>query len=588
MNSFLKYMLATISGIVVLQIIGFIFFIIFISIASAGSDAPKLEENTLLVAEFNKPVSDRSDDNPMNRQFKFTSFSMDESMGLDQILNDIEKAKTDEKISGIFLKLSAVPVGMASLQEIRDALVDFKESGKFILAHSDTYTHKSYYLASVADSIYLTPTGDFGFTGLAAQVMYYKNALDKFGVDMQVIRHGAYKSAVEPFLTDKMSPENKEQLTAIISALWGEMTGEISAARGVSVEELNKYADELSVAFDDQALEKGMVDGLKYFDEVLDELKERTGTDADDDINSISLAKYAEVPATEKAEPTRDKIAVVYAMGTVVPGNAGEGMIGSDRIAKALRKARQDKNVKAIVFRVNSGGGSALASEIIYREVKLAAKAKPLVASLGNVAGSGGYYIVSPADTIVASETTITGSIGVFGTLPNLQELMSEKIGIDVHSVKTNKYADMGGRYRPLDPDERAFIQKYVDDIYVTFANHVAEDRNMTYEEVDAIGGGRVWAGIDAMEIGLIDVFGGLEKSIEIAADMAGLENYRISSRPELDDPFTALMKQLTGDVKTKIIQKELGESYFMYQKIQELQNMDGVQALMPYTIQIH
>jgi len=412
--------------------------------------------------------------------------------------------------------------------------------------------------------------------------------MEKYGVDMQVIRHGSFKSAVEPYLAEKMSPENREQMTRYVSALWDQMVSEISIARGISEEVLNGYADELAVAYDDQALEKGMIDGLKYYDEIIDELKDRTNTEEDDDISSISLSKYADAPSSVKKEATRDKIAVIYAMGNVVTGDSGEGTIGSDRIAKAIRKARKDDKVKAIVFRVNSGGGSPLASEIIYREAKLAAEAKPFVASLGNVAASGGYYIVCPADTIVASETTITGSIGVWGVLPNLQELLNEKIGITTDGVKTNKYSDMGSMFRPLDPDERTFIQGYIDDVYTEFVNHVAESRGMSYEEVDAIGGGRVWAGIDAIDIGLVDVFGGLEKSIEIAAEMADLENYRISSRPELEDPFTAIIKQLTGGIKTKIMKNELGEAYEMIKQAQDIQKMKGVQAMMPYTIQIH
>jgi protease IV len=580
-------MLATIAGIVALQVVGFVLFLIFISIASAGSDAPKVEENTVLVAKFNKSVTDRADNNPMS-QFLSGNFGMDGSMGLDQVLKDIEKAKTDENIKGIFMRLSAVPIGMASLEEIRDALVDFKESGKFIISHSDTYTHKSYYLASVSDSIYLTPTGNLGFSGLSAQVMFYKRAMEKYGVDMQVIRHGKFKSAVEPYLAEKMSPENREQTIGYVSAIWNQMVSEISIARGISEETLNEYADELAVSFDDQALEKGMIDGLKYYDEILDELKERTEISEDEDVRGISLSKYIDVPSTEKKEATRDKIAVIYAMGIVVPGDSGEGTIGSDRIAKAIRKARKDDKVKAIVFRVNSGGGSALASEIIYREAKLAAEAKPFVASLGNVAASGGYYIVCPADTIVASETTITGSIGVFGRIPNLQELLNDKIGITTDGVKTNKHSDLGSIYRPLDPDERAFIQEGVDDVYIDFVNRVAEGRGMSFEDVDAIGEGRVWAGKDAIEIGLVDVFGGLEKSIEIAAEMAGLENYRISSRPELDDPFTSIMKQFSGDVKTKIMKKELGEAYDMIKQAQEIEQMKGVQAMMPYTVKIY
>lgn len=587
MKNFIKYMLATIAGILSLQFIIFIVLFIVVVVASSKSDAPDVKENSVLVVKFNKPVSDRADDNPITKLLS-GSFVRDNAMGLDQILKDIEKAKTDDNISGIFMRLSNVPIGYASLEEIRDALIDFKESGKFIISHSDTYTHKSYYLASVSDSIYLTPTGSFTFTGLSGTVMFYKRALEKFGVDVQVIRHGKFKSAVEPYLMEKMSPENRKQMTAYVSAFWDQMVDGISEARGISVDVLNQYADDLAVAFDDQALEKGMIDGLKYYDEILDELRERTGKDEDDDISSISLSKYADVPSSVKAESTRDKIAVIYAMGVVVPGNQGEGYIASDRIAKAIRKARKDDKIKAIVFRVNSGGGSALASEIIYREVKLAAEAKPVVASLGNVAASGGYYIVCPADTIVASETTITGSIGVFRILPNLQELMLDKIGITTDGVKTNAYSDVMSVYRPLDSYERTFLQNTVDDVYSNFVSRVAEGRGMSFDEVDAIGDGRVWAGKDAIEIGLVDVFGGLEKSIEIAAEMAGLENYRITSRPELDDPFTSFMKQISGEVKAKIIQKELGESYFMYKKAQEIKEMKGVQALMPYTIQIN
>ncbi len=580
-------MLATIAGIIALQFIGLIIFFIVIAVASSKSDAPDVKENSVLVAKFSSPVTDRADDNPFS-QLMSGSFIQDNAMGLDQILKDIKKAKTEDKISGIFMRLANVPIGYASLEEIRDALIDFKESGKFIISHSDTYTHKSYYLASVSDSIYLTPTGSFTFTGLSGTIMFYKRALEKFGVDMQVIKHGKFKSAVEPYLMEKMSPENRKQMTGYVSAFWDQMVDGISEARGISVDVLNQYADELAVAFDDQALEKGMIDGLKYYDEILDELRERTGKDEDDDISSVSLSKYADVPSSVKAEATRDKIAVIYAMGVVLPGDQGEGFIGSDRIAKAIRKAREDDKIKAIVFRVNSGGGSALASEVIYREVKLAAETKPVVASLGNVAASGGYYIVCPADTIVASETTVTGSIGVFAVLPNLQELMSDKIGITTDGVKTNAYSDMMGVYRPLDPYERAFLQSTVDDTYSDFVSRVATGRGMSFDEVDAIGGGRVWAGKDAIEIGLVDVFGGLEKSIEIAAEMAGLDNYRITSRPELDDPFTSIMKQISGEVKMKIIKKELGESYFMYKKIQEIQEMKGVQAMMPYTIQIN
>ncbi len=586
MKSFLKYTLATVVGILVLNIIGFIILMIFVGI-STKADVPEVKENSVLVAKFNKPILDRANDNPL-AQFMSGNFGMEGVTGLDQILEDLEKAKTDENIEGIFLRLTNIPAGMATVEEIRDGLLDFRESGKFIIAHADQYSQKTYYLATAADEIYLTPTGNFSFTGLHSEVTFFKRALDKLGVDMQVIRHGSYKSAVEPFMKEELSKENREQLDVMLTTLWGQMVEGISEERNIPVEDLNRYADEVMLTLDESALEKEMIDGLKYYDEILDDLRERTDTEEDDDIPSIALKKYKNVPKEDDSEPTRNTIAVVYAMGNVVMGEAEEGTIGSDRIARAIRKAREDDKIKAIVFRVNSGGGSALASEVIYREAKLAASEKPFIASLGDVAASGGYYIVCPSDTIVASENTITGSIGVFGLIPNMQELLNDKLGITTDVVKTNTHADMGSVARALTPDERAIIQESIDDIYTTFAQRVAEGRNMTYEEVDAIGGGRVWAGQDALNVGLVDVFGGLERSIEIAAEMAELENYHIRSLPKLEDPFTTLMKELSGEAKAKIIRKEMGDSYRYYKQWKEIREMDGVQARMPYSIYVY
>lgn len=579
-------MLATIAGILILNFLGFIVFFTIIGIASSG-DAPSVEENSVLVAEFNHPVSDRSDNNPFS-QFASGTFSLEGTMGLDQILENLDKAKKDENISGIFMRLSAVPISMATVEEIRNAMIDFKESGKFIISHADFYTQKSYYLATVSDKIYLTPTGEMDFRGLAAQVMFFKRALDNAGVELQVVRHGSYKSAVEPFMADEISDENREQLDAMISSLWEKMLSEISTARGIDKALLEQYADDLSAMLDHEALDKGMIDGIIYYDELLAELKSRTDTDMDDDVPAITMRKYMEVEPAEKKEASRNRIAVIYAAGTIVPGKADEGMIGADRISRAIRKAREDDKVKAIVFRVNSGGGSALASEIIHREVKLASEVKPVVASLGATAASGGYYIVCPADTILASESTLTGSIGVFGLFPNFQELMEDKIGISTEVVKTSRSADMGSPMRPLTAEERKVLQSYVDDTYTTFVNHVVDGRSMTYEEVDAVGGGRIWSGTDALEIGLIDEIGGLERSIEVAAEMAGLDNYRIRELPALEDPFTVFMNQLSGGVKSRIIQKELGPAYDLYRKTEEIKQYKGLQAIMPFSIEIH
>ena len=589
MKNFLSSLLATIVGLVIMTVLVFLIFIGIVA-ASTSKEAPEVEENSLLMTKFNARILDRANEDPFALLFS-GNFMYNETMGLNQILKDLKKAKTDENIQGIFMNLGGVTAGIATLGEIREALLDFKESGKFIYAYADAYTQKSYYLATVADSVFMTPEGMFLFSGMSAQVMFYKKALEKIGVEMQVIRHGTYKGAVEPFLRQDLSKENREQIEGYVGALWGKIVEDISESRGISLEKLNQIADELATFDSDQLAETGMVDGLIYYDEMLTLMKEKLGVEEEDDLEAVSLKSYKDVPEKKKKEYSKDKVAVIYAMGNVVDGNAGEGYISSERISKAIRKARRDKSVKAIVFRINSGGGSGLASDVIHREVMLAAKEKPVVASMGDVAASGGYYIAVPADTILAGPGTITGSIGVFGMFPNVQELMNDKLGITTDVVKTNKNSNMLTALDPLDPDERVIVQKLIDDFYINFVNIVAEGREKTYEEIDAIAGGRVWAGSDALELGLIDMYGGLEKSIEVAAEMAGLENYRVQSLPRLEDPMTAIMKQITGGamVRTdRILRRELGEEYRHYRKIQDIRNMHGIQAIMPYEIELH
>ena len=589
MKNFLSSLLATITGLVIMTVLVFLIFMGIIA-ASTSKDPVEVKENSLLVAKFNAQILDRANKDPFALLFS-GNFMYDEVMGLNQILKDLDKAKTDENIEGIFMKLGAVSAGIATLGEIREAMLDFKESGKFIYAYSDAYTQKSYYLASVADSIFMTPEGMFLFNGMSAEVMFYRKALEKVGVEMQVIRHGSYKGAVEPFLRDDLSDENREQIERYVGALWGKIIDDIAVSRGLSAEKLNKIADELASLDSDQLLETGMIDGLIYYDEMLTLMKEKLGVEEKDDLEAVSLKNYKDAPVEKKKEYSKDKVAVIYAMGSVVDGNAGEGYISSERISKAIRKARRDKSVKAIVFRINSGGGSGSASDVIHREVMLAAKEKVIVASMGDVAASGGYYIAAPADTILAGPGTITGSIGVFGLFPNVQKLMNDKIGISTDVVKTNENANLLTAMDPLDPEERLIVQKMIDDFYINFVNIVADGRGKSYDEIDAIAGGRVWAGSDALELGLIDMYGGLEKSIEVAAEMAGLENYRVQSLPRLEDPMTAIMNKLTGGsmVRTnRILQRELGEEYRHYRKIQEIRNMHGIQAIMPYEIELH
>ncbi len=589
MKNFLSSLLATITGLVIMTVLVFIIFMGIIA-SSTSKEAVEVKENSLLVAKFNAQIKDRANEDPFSLLFS-GNFMYDEIMGLNQILKDLEKAKTDENIEGIFMKLGAVSAGIATLGEIREAMIEFKESGKFIYAYSDAYTQKSYYLASVADSVFMTPEGMFLFNGMSAEVMFYKDALEKVGVEMQVIRHGTYKGAVEPFLRNDLSPENREQIESYVGALWGKIVEDISESRGMSVEKLNQIADELTTIDSEQLVKTGMVDGLIYYDEMLTLMKEKLGVEEEDDLEAVSLKSYKDAPVKEKKEYSKNKVAVIYAMGSVVDGNAGEGYISSERISKAIRKARRDKSVKAIVFRINSGGGSGSASDVIHREVMLAAKEKVVVASMGDVAASGGYYIAAPADTILAGPATITGSIGVFGLFPNVQKLMNDKIGVTTDVVKTNENSNILTAMDPLDPNERVIVQKMIDDFYVKFVTIVAEGREKSYDEIDAIAGGRVWAGSNALELGLIDMYGGLEKSIEVAAEMAGLEDYRVESLPRLEDPMAAIMKQLTGSSMARtdrILRRELGMGYRHYRKIQDIQKMHGIQAIMPYDIELH
>ncbi len=589
MKNFLSSLLATIIGILVISTIMILIFVGIIA-SSTSKEVPDVKENSLLLAKFSAPIVDRADDNPFTKLMSGNLYGED-PMGLDQILKDLDKAEKDENIKGILLNLGDVSARMATLSEIREAMLDFKESGKFIYAYADSYTQKSYYLASVADSIFMTPQGGFLFIGMSAEVMFYKKALEKAGVEIQVIRHGSYKGAVEPFLREDLSKENREQIESYMGAIWDKYMADISESRNIPVEKLHKFVDEVAAIDPLQLKETGLIDGLIYYDEMLSLLKVKMGVEEKDDLEAISLMKYKDVQSKVKKEYSRDKIAVIYAMGSVVDGEAGEGSIGSARIARAIREARRDESVKAIVFRINSGGGSALASDVIHREVKLAAEVKPVVASMGDVAASGGYYIAAPADTILASPNTITGSIGVFGLFPNIQVLLNDKIGISTDIVKTNAHSDVMSINNPLDPAERAYIQKMIDDTYNSFVNVVADGRHKSFEEIDAIGGGRVWAGANALELGLIDMFGGLEKSIEVAAEMAGLENYRVQSLPKLDDPMTAIMKQLTGGARIraeKILRNELGDQYIHYKKIQEIKNMHGIQMIMPFEFEVN
>jgi protease-4 len=544
--------------------------------------------NTVLRLKFDEEIPDRGSKNPF-ANMSFMSLKNTQTPGLDEILESLKKAKTDDNIKGLFLDLSTVSAGIATVEEIRDALLDFKKSGKFIYSYGEVYTQKAYYLASVADKIYLNPAGTIDFRGLNGSVMFYKGLLNKLDVDVQIIRHGKFKSAVEPFILDKMSEANKEQTLKYITSIWDNILEGIASSRKLTIADLNAIADSMKIQKAEDAVTCKLADKLMYKDELLAELRTKLGIGKTDKISMMSLEKYTDAPNKKfKTSTSKSKIAVIYALGEIESGKGDDKTIGSEGISDAIRKARLDTNVKAIVLRVNSPGGSALASDVIWREVDLAKKTKPVVASMGVYAASGGYYISCAATKIMADPTTITGSIGVFGIVPNLQGLYNKQLGITFDNVKTNNYADFGTTSRAMTDAEKGIYQTDVETIYHNFIAHVAEGRGMTVAQVDSIGQGRVWSGTDAKKNGLVDEFGGLEKAIELAAKLAKITDYRLQSLPEQKEPLEQIIESLTGGSNDAMLKKELGEAYTYYQYIKEVKEMKGVQARIPYSIEIN
>ncbi len=580
MKDFFKYLFAGLIGTFIA--LGIIVIIVVIAIAGITSegDTEELKDNSILHLTFKDEISDRSSVKP-----NLSAFSIEKKAGLSETIKAIKNAEKDEHIKGIYLDLGMLSGGMASVEEIRTTLLDFKKSGKFIISSADYYTHKSYYLASVADSVFMTPQGEIQFTGLSAQIMMYKNLLEKIGIEPEIIRHGKFKSAVEPFMLEQISDANREQTSVFMNSLWNKILLGISLERNISVDSLKMYADNLIIRSDKAALSHKFIDGLIYKDEILDKLKTLSGIKKKDKLNLISLSDYSKIPQTKDKEFSKDKIAVIYAIGEIQSGKSKDETIGSETLSAALRKVREDSTIKAIVLRINSPGGSALASEIIWRETLLMKNKKPFIVSMGDVAASGGYYIAVNADTIVAEPNTITGSIGVFGLLFNAEGLM-KTVGVNVSTVNTNSHSDIGSPLRKMDTFERSIIQKGVEDIYQTFINHVAEGRKMTVAQVDSIGQGRVWSGENAKSIGLIDVFGGLDDAILIAAGKAKLTNYRIVKYPE-KDKYTEMFEKLMDDSEETAIQEKLGSAYIYYKNLESVKNINGVQARLPFFIDI-
>lgn len=584
-------MLASMVGtIIVLGVLFLIFIGILASLISfAEKQTVSVEPNTLLHITLDKEVYDRAPKDPFSLFLAPGGLDMSANPGLNEILKNLQKAKNDDNIKGIYLDLSLVPSGLTMVREIRQALVDFKESGKFIVAYGEVYSQVAYYLASVADQVYLHPAGAIEFRGMAAELFFLKGTMEKLDMDIQVIRHGKYKSAIEPFTLDKMSDSNREQMDAMITGIWQKVVEDIASSRNLDKSGLNSLADNLNAFDADNALAAKLVDGLLYKDELIADLKEKLGIDKKSKIGLISLNQYTLAPDPAKENFSRDRIAVVYAIGSIMDGKGGDLTIGSSKMSEAIRKARENEKVKAIVLRVNSPGGSALASEVIRREVKLASEVKPVVVSMGDVAASGGYWISASATKILADPTTITGSIGVFGLFPNMKDFFGNKLGITFDYTTTNKYSDFPNVTRPLSDYETLVIQRQIETIYSDFLKLVSEGRKMEISQVDSIGQGRVWSGVDAKRLGLIDEFGGLQDAITVAAETAGISDYYIWSLPEQKEPLEQLLEQLSGSesAASARIRNELGVYYTYYEYLKEISESSGIQARLPFDIRV-
>ncbi len=593
MQQFFKFLFASCLG-TLLAIFAMTF--IFGGIASSlGKRAEKVnvKANSVLKLTLSDPIPEKTNNMAPTGTFDFSSFN-DSPLGLTDMLKTIEAAKDDDNIKGIYMELAQPSGGMATMSVLRDALEDFKTSGKFIVAFGNYYTQGGYYMASVADKVYLNPVGALGMQGFAAQVPFFKNMLDEWGIKAQVYYAGKFKSATEPFRRTNMSEENRLQVSQYLNEGYDIFLADMAESRGKSISELKQIINDYSIKKAEDAVTYGLVDELKYKDQVLDELRDRLGLDEDDKIEGISIKKYHKVAKKKTDFSIKDKIAVVYAEGSIVDGEGETGNIGGDRYAKIIRKIREDDKVKAIVLRVNSGGGSALASEVILRELQQAKEdGKNVVISMGDVAASGGYYIACEGDKIFAEPNTITGSIGVFGMLPGLNKFMKDEIGITFDTVKTGQYATLGSPFFDVSSAEGRIIQQTVDDIYVTFKERVAKGRDMTVDDVDEIAQGRVWTGQKAATIGLVDELGGLNDAIASAAELADLESYRVKEYPQTKEPIQQLVDDLMGKDNAKAytqarIKSELGDEFYQYYKYaKEIKNMKGVQARMPFMIEV-
>ena len=585
MKEFLRSTLATITGVL---ICGFIFIILGVTmlagfVASSESETIVMP-NSVFTLELKGTVQERYQPSPVDQFFE----DQISTYGLEDILNSIQKAKEDEQIKGIYLHTGALTCSTASLQAIHRALADFKQSGKFLIAYADMYTQGGYYLASVADKVIVNPVGSLSWHGLASETMFLKDFLAKIGVKMQIFRVGTYKSAVEPMTNTEMSPANREQTQAFLESTWKSIVSDVAASRNISVDSLNLLADQnMDLRPAEDYVRCGLADTLMYKDEVLSYLKSLAGLTEEDNLQTLSLDEMTRVKSVTPKSKTRDVVAVYYAYGEIDNGTSYDEGINSEKVANDLRDLRKDKNVKAVVLRVNSPGGSAYGSEQIWREVTLLKAEKPVVVSMGDYAASGGYYISCAANKIVAEPTTLTGSIGIFGMMPDASELLTNKLGLHFDGVKTHKMADMGSMSRPFNAEESALMQQMVNQGYALFTKRCAEGRNIPLEELCKIAEGRVWTGSMAKELKLVDELGGLDTAIQLAAELGKVKDYKLKSYPTKQDFLTELLTTRADRYIHSQLQETFGEYYQGFEWLRHVEQSDRLQARLPFNMRI-
>lgn len=586
---FLGNVLATVIGLFVFWMIFFFGIIIIGAIAGGNEDIVTIEENSVIELDLSQVTLDYAG----KTSYKdFNYFEADHD-GVTDILNAIEAAKNDDKIKGISILNNQSQLGLAQMKSVRDKLEEFKKIGKFVYAYANYYSQDEYYLNSVANKIYLNPVGEVDFKGLSAEILYLKELQEKSGVKFEVIRHGKYKSAVEPFLAQEMSPENREQMTVLLQSIWNTIVADIAKSRKLTVAQLDAIANTLGTRTPELALANKLVDQVAYEDEYHNAIRNLLKVDKKEKYNTISITDYAKTAALTVDDYSKDDIiAVIYAQGEIMGGEGDVNVIGEGSIKRSLEEARNDDDVKSIVLRVNSPGGSALTSELIWREIEITKKVKPVVVSMGNYAASGGYYIAANANRIFAEPNTITGSIGVFGMLPNMNQL-SKNIGINAEQVKTHTNANGYSIFEPMDENFKGYVLESIEKTYATFLKRVAEGRNMSTAQVDAMAQGRVWTGMDAKKLGLVDEIGGLEAAIKYAAKLGKTTSYRTENFPEYEKNFEDFLSNFTGiaalQTKEQLLKEQLGEEGFqMLEQIKRVKSRKGIQAMMPYEISIH